>query len=257
MRTISTFLLILVVACGQVPDSGNLTKPVYVSPPLSLPSITPKAPDKLKVMVIDNGLNTTIPLIRRRMPASELVAMPVLHHGTEMAYLAMKDSCDGVEFYFCAIGESGEIEKNFEASKYHDCLEKAVTIGPDILSLSLTGNGTVRKEVEAIFQLSIDGTTVLAAAGNEGMYVNDVHGIRIYPAMIPAPNLVAIGAMNNRGERASFSNWGIPGMIWEQGVDVLTRNKEGKAVLVDGTSPATAIVAGKIVKQWCERYLTK
>lgn len=111
--------------------------------------------------------------------------------------------------------------------------------GAQIANLSLGGPSP-----STVLQLAVEyaqarGVLVVAAAGNEG--TNTV----LYPAAYPG--VIAVGAVNENGQPASFSNRGTPARpldIWAPGVDILTLHTGGGYMFVDGTSLASPYVAG-------------
>lgn len=90
----------------------------------------------------------------------------------------------------------------------------------------------------------------VAAAGNEAKVNGAITSNNYYPAGIPLPNVITVGALNNDGTKASFSNFAsgdgevtlsAPGVKVVMGVD-----DEGKPVTSSGTSFATPQVTATI-----------
>lgn len=83
------------------------------------------------------------------------------------------------------------------------------------------------------------GVLIVAAAGNDGCACLHV------PAALGS--VLAVGAMDNRGEPLDSSNWGAPyGIhgILAPGVDILGAQPGGGTARASGTSYATALVSG-------------
>jgi len=86
---------------------------------------------------------------------------------------------------------------------YLQALEACLTASVDVLNLSIGGLGKPSPEEEdAIKSLIANGTTVVAAMGNERMFGSPVS----YPAAIPG--VLAIGATNLNDEVTTFSSRG-------------------------------------------------
>ena len=84
----------------------------------------------------------------------------------------------------------------------------------------------------------------VASAGNKD---TELDGSNHYPGGIPLPNVVTVGALDNSGEKASFSNYaGLDGEVTlsAPGVDVpVGMGAGGKAVTASGTSFSAPMVA--------------
>ena len=121
---------------------------------------------------------------------------------------------------------------------------KAITWAADhgarIINLSLGTNTTLVGPTD--IQLAINyawnkGALIIAAAGNSGTNSLD------YPASLP--NVVAVGAVDQTGTRASFSNYGTGLSIVAPGVQILTLDGGGGSPhYLSGTSLATPYVTG-------------
>lgn len=118
----------------------------------------------------------------------------------------------------------------------------AVDQGADIISISL---GTAFDDPylrEAILHAMENGVAVVAASGNDGC------SCMVYPANYP--EVVAVGALNSAGNRASFSSYGNNLDIIAPGQEMITpfwtKNNQSSAYAGDvaGTSFSTPFVAG-------------
>src|SRR6185369_14606799 len=95
----------------------------------------------------------------------------------------------------------------------------AVQMGARLTSNSWGGRGNSLALREAIAAAQAAGQLFVAAAGNE--YANlDVYPF--YPASYDLDNVVAVGATENDGGRAAFSNYGQTVDVSAPGVDVLS-----------------------------------
>jgi thermitase len=115
-------------------------------------------------------------------------------------------------------------------------------MGIPIVNASLGSNTMSRAQRDAI--LAHPDTVYVVAAGNDG---RDVDATPAYPCAIPAPNIVCVGATDNRDQIASFSNVGAANVdLFAPGVSILSDYGLGGSnyVYMNGTSMATPHAAG-------------
>jgi subtilisin family serine protease len=114
-------------------------------------------------------------------------------------------------------------------------------LGIPVVNASLGSSGLTTAQRTAINLHP--NTLYVVAAGNDGRD-NDV--TPTYPCAIPAPNVVCVGATDNRDSRASFSNVGATSVdLFAPGVGVLSTVPAGYGSM-SGTSMATPHVAGAL-----------
>ncbi|AHI80835.1 S8 family peptidase [Burkholderia thailandensis] len=117
-----------------------------------------------------------------------------------------------------------------------------------VLNLSLGGYGRTCSSTyqNAINEITSRGANVVVAAGNDGGPVSTTQ-----PAN--CQGVIAVGAIDSKGARASFSNYGAAVKIAAPGVGILSTLNAGKTspgadgfASYNGTSMATPHVAGTI-----------
>jgi subtilisin family serine protease len=117
-------------------------------------------------------------------------------------------------------------------------LQWAISKGVDVISMSL---GTASQPPEMVHQVVKQakdlGIIMVAATGNE-------NGAVCWPAMYD--EIIAVSAVDQNLNRASFSNYGIKNEISAPGVDIVSTYKNGTYARLSGTSMATPLVAGAI-----------
>ncbi|SDT76462.1 type VII secretion-associated serine protease mycosin [Actinoplanes derwentensis] len=112
----------------------------------------------------------------------------------------------------------------------------AAKAGADVINVS--GAGIQSRDLnEAIARSVKADAVVVAAAGNKADVL-----LFAYPAAMP--DVLAVGAIDQNGKLASFSRTGEKVGICAPGVDVASTGLNGKYLLNNGTSAATAVVSG-------------
>lgn len=117
----------------------------------------------------------------------------------------------------------------------------------DIINISGGGYGRSEEEIEAIKQALDLGIKVVAAAGNDNKNIDKKP---FYPASADS-RIVVVGNLSLKKEKASSSNWGEAVDVWETGEVYAYNSVFGVLFLTKmaGTSQASAIVTGKIIKE--------
>eukprot|EP00923_Selenidium_pygospionis_P040219 GHVN01069570.1.p1 GENE.GHVN01069570.1~~GHVN01069570.1.p1 ORF type:complete len:1366 (-),score=193.22 GHVN01069570.1:2565-6662(-) len=124
------------------------------------------------------------------------------------------------------------------------CLNYAVMMGADITSNSWGGPGASTSLVNAIDSARQIGQLFVAAAGNDGLNVDEV---AVSPGSIVGPNVITVAAIGNKDEFATFSNYGKKNVeVGAPGVDIWSTGagKNGPYFSSSGTSMAAPHVAG-------------
>lgn len=129
-------------------------------------------------------------------------------------------------------GNTGKTSDAIEAIDY------AVKMGVKIINCSWGGSDynpalkDVMENSNAIF---------ICAAGNSG---KNLDSSPVYPACFNLSNTITVGAVDNKGEVASFSNYGSKVHVAAPGVGILSTLPGEKHGLLSGTSMAAPHVAG-------------
>jgi thermitase len=125
------------------------------------------------------------------------------------------------------------------------CIDWVHDRGAKVISLSLGGPGsnTLATAVKNAWSNGgRGGAVVVAAAGNDGDATVE------YPAGYP--QVVSVGAVDDGGARASFSNANAKVEVAAPGVNVLSTKRGGGYVRFSGTSMATPHAAGAAALLW-------
>jgi subtilisin family serine protease len=119
-------------------------------------------------------------------------------------------------------------------------IDYAASFGVPIINASWGGTGA-----SSVLDLAIaeSGALFVAAAGNAGVDL-DTPGNNFYPAESNVPNVLSVGAIDQAGVRAGFSNIGASGVdLMAPGTNILSSYPSGHA-WIDGTSMAAPHVSG-------------
>ena len=142
-----------------------------------------------------------------------------------------------------ALDESG----SGSTSDIADAVKWAADQGADIINMSLGGGGYTSTMKNAVSYAQDNGSLIICAAGNNGS--SSVS----YPAAYS--ECMAISAVNNNENLASFSQYGDKVELCAPGVDILSTTTEtrGSYEKLSGTSMATPVtsgVAGLTLAKW-------
>jgi subtilisin family serine protease len=130
---------------------------------------------------------------------------------------------------------SGTLENAIKGIDY------ATKMGAKIMSNSWGGGGDSQTLKEAIERANTAGALFVAAAGNES---NNNDSSPSYPASYQVPNVLSVAAVDNKGQIASFSNYGKNSVhVGAPGVNIVSTTTSGYESW-SGTSMATPHVSG-------------
>ena len=107
------------------------------------------------------------------------------------------------------------------------------------------GGGMPDLDMYEAIKVGLDrGIVYAVAAGNDSIILDFV--CPIWPACFrfDSPNFHVVGALDKQGTTAFFSNYGEAVTDWAPGLNL---EIPGFDVLISGTSPATAIVTGRLI----------
>jgi subtilisin family serine protease len=242
-------------AAPNDPFYASKQKPVYDRIGLEQAwSVTTGSPDTL-VAVLDSGIDATHPdFTDRVLPGYNFVddsadTTDHLGHGTRVAGIIGARGDDGVGMtgvcWDCRILPVVVAQRNGEIAT--DTLVQAIEFawrqGADVINMSLAVEGK-SKALEAECNIASNHAILVAAAGNEGQNL-----VERYPAAFES--VLSVGAVDENGNRASFSNYNLPGVnefvdLVAPGTDIFSSIPGNKydGANGKGTSFSAPIVAG-------------
>lgn len=204
---------------------------------------------KLRVVVIDTGVDSKIPQLRKYIPKEyrDTEAGKDFHgHGTHVFGLIAEKACDDVEIIPCKAFKDPPFIDSLE--KTIECLKKAVELDADIVNYSAGGYKFEVEELKVLMQLEKKHTIVVVAAGNDGANIDQY---QYFPAGYDLSNLVVVGNLAKPQFPAETSNTGTK-VVWEKGVDVSSTGPGNRKLVMSGTSQATAKQTGRLVEFFCK-----
>lgn len=136
---------------------------------------------------------------------------------------------------------SGTLEDAVKAIAY------ANKMGAKVMSNSWGGGGFSQALMDVIKETDASGSLFVAAAGND--YSNN-DANPAYPASYQVPNVISVAAVDNKGMKAGFSNYGKSTVhLGAPGVNILS-STGGAYDSWSGTSMATPHVSGVAALVW-------
>ena len=214
---------------------------------------TKKRTPMIKVAIVDTGLDIhdprfaghICPKVGANFVIEETLA-DVNSHGTHVAGLIVRYAEDAN--YCLMIYKYFRKSDMGSTSLYREvqAIKAAIDDGADIINLS--EGGTAYNEREAELIRNHPEILFVVAAGNESLNM-DIGGNEWYPASLFLPNMVVVGNKATDSELNPESNYGSKVRAFEIGTEVYSTLPGGYMGYKSGTSQATAIRTGKIVKQ--------
>ena len=209
----------------------------------------------LPLTVVDSGVDASQPDLAGRPETTYLNAQTVTgtgeFHGTEVASVAAAPA-NGIGIV--GVYPEARLEV-WDATPTPGSVQPSPGVAaapcPGVIELSLGATERDPQLAAAIAGAQRRGCLVVAAAGNEAEKGNPT----IYPAAYP--HVLAVGASEENGTRASFSSYGPWVDLLAPGTDIetdTTLEHDASGTVQDaGTSFSAAIVAAAAAWVWTER----
>ncbi|MGW0506971.1 type VII secretion-associated serine protease mycosin [Micromonospora sp. NPDC003241] len=202
------------------------------------------------IAVLDTGVTPHLDLRKNLLPGVDLVGngssdgwQDTDGHGTAMAGLIASHGQSSNRGALGIAPEAKVLPVRFKSAGQEGtahglarAIDSAVSNGADVISISSTGGPDVdlQKAVQSAKQADV---VIVAAAGNAPQ--DKAVG---FPAAYPG--VVAVGGINQDGERSEVSVSGREIDVVAPAVEIYSTNFDGGYRVGTGTSGATAIVAG-------------
>ena len=205
------------------------------------------------VAVVDSGVDSSNTFLAPRLVAGHDFADGTastrdgLGHGTHVAGIVAQAAPDARIMPVKVLDSAGRGSVNTIAAG----VRWAADHGAAVVNLSVDESGIlaqIQKEGsmnDAVKYANAKGVVVVAAAGNEGRY------LQVYRSGIP---VITVAAVDESGHPATFTNWGGPAEVAAPGVGIWSTAPQEPTTLfpngtdgtgqLDGTSMATPFVSG-------------
>jgi len=185
----------------------------------------------IKVAVLDTGItNSDVPICQFIDLTEDKDGIDYSGHGQNISHIINKEA-DGIEYCQIIIKVFG---KNGKSASIGKAIRTAIYFNVDIINLSFGGSGIDKDEFISINRALDLGIIVVAAAGNDGKSLTD--NCYYYPACYDNRIIVV-------GNKAKSSNYGKQVKLVVNG-----NNVSAGGYKMSGTSQATAIVTGKLIR---------
>lgn len=226
-----------------------MAKPVLLA--LALTASLAAAAEPLRVAVVDTGLDLNDPRFAPLLCKSghqDFTGTTIKDthgHGTHVAglikqYAVHTPYCLIILKYYVA-----EATGRQDLDRVVQAFAAAVVADADIVNYS--GGGTEFSEAEYLAIKASPRVLFVVAAGNEHEDLTDPTKF-FFPGSYNLPNIIAVGATTVRGTRLPSSNYGGRIKVTEIGENVYSTLPDGRMGPMTGTSQATAIHTGKIIR---------
>jgi subtilisin family serine protease len=171
-------------------------------------------------------------------------------HGTHVAGTIKNHSGKG---NFClVILKYYDKDTNLMSNVYNfrRAIQHAIDLKLDIVNIS--AGGPQFDETEYLLLKRANKIRFITAAGNDNQNL-DMPYNKFYPASYGLPNIIVVGALEESGFKLSTSNYGEIVKHWEIGQNIHAELPNEKFGYLSGTSMATAVKTGKIIKLMLNR----
>lgn len=205
--------------------------------------------EQVLIAVLDSGVDVYHPDLKNRLDSrgynfvnqNSDISDPI-GHGTAVSSLIAAETNNGLGI----AGAGGQADFRILALKTADqdgysylsdivaAINYAIEQGAEVINLSMGSSNYFDIENEAIQRAISQGITVVASAGNEGSSTYD------YPASYPG--VISVGAIDQQGEVASFSNYNDRVDLVAPGVDLLSCAPGNRYDYEQGTSFSAPLV---------------
>lgn len=222
------------------------------------------------VAVVDSGVDGTLKELRGRVTAGpdmseatvERTAKPG-KHGTAMAALIAGSGAgkgligvapeSGILSLSLALADdpTGDTidpqqqERTSLDSPLARAIRYAANHGAKVISMSIGTYGPLKSEREAVSYALDKGAVLVAAVGNDGQtqYAKD-NGTSFWSFPAGYSGVIGVAAVDKQGKGATFSSDNLSVLVSAPGVGVPIAKRKGGYELSEGTSAASALVAG-------------
>ena len=228
----------------------NVRSAMFQELGISMPKI--KSNKKIKIAVIDTGLDFSIPAFKNKIYKPEGIVSNNFYgldledgdfqpqdthgHGTHVS---------GIIVSLFPNAKILPIKTASSDKSYTRAIALAIEAKVDIINISGGGDGSDKEELRMIKLAKKKNILIIAASGNNRKNLNKDS---YFPASYNESNIISVMAHDKNGKLASYSNYGkSKSHIAALGtLKSYHPNKEGCVDVVSGTSQATPVITATI-----------
>lgn len=212
---------------------------------LSVVHVARSSPDRLKVAIIDTGLevrdNRFEGFICGYKDLTGEGIQDIVGHGTHISGIIKQYTHNNNYCLYIIKYYKDKSAKN--GIRMILAIEEAIRQHANIVNISSGGADFVMKE----YMLIKNHPEILfvTAAGNNGLNI-DLPGNNYFPASYSLPNIISVGSLDEYGDKTESSNYGER-IVWERGNKIFSYLPGHRTGLMSGTSQATARRTARIL----------
>ena len=168
-------------------------------------------------------------------------------HGTHVSGIIAKHA-ENVDYCLVIIKFfTDDANDEMNSLRLVSSIKHAVDLGVDIINISGGGPNPTENEYKVIKKALDKNITIIAAAGNEALYIDKNSNVKFYPACYDK-KIISVQATDTSGILIQSSNHGPIFNGIEIGRNVLSLWPNNSVNRMTGTSQATAVRTGKEIK---------
>lgn len=208
------------------------------------------AAKNIRVMVIDTGTDLSHEEIKSHVrEKTDFNYIDENGHGTAMASLVLKDTCESIELISCRY--YSPLVNHMDAS--NACFKRALNENIDYINFSSSGNYEEPTEKKLLKQLSDKGVIIVLAAGNDSINLTKNGKCEgSFPACYLYKNMYIVQNVDRNGNLNPGSNYlKAKNARSEMGVNVPVLLPNKQYGTISGTSPATARFMNSLLLKKC------
>lgn len=201
----------------------------------------------MRFAVVDSGVNNVGMLSGKVEAGVNCIgnsgkAKDTLGHGTEVAGVIAK-AMGNVDYKIVPVKITDTATFDMTASIFGTAIQGCIENNVDVINMSISipyceGSNYIN---DAIVEALSKNISVVVAAGNDGYDVFETGSL-----LATREDIIVVGASNRNNAKASFSSYGRTIDICAPGEGVMSIDKNGSEIYLDGTSFASPHVAAAV-----------
>jgi subtilisin family serine protease len=241
---------------------------------------------RIKVAVVDSGINQSHPLFKNRQTFAQNLSMAFTdakdthNHGSHVSGIIARNTPNEIEIHslknlfneddnniFQSSNDDGyEEAKNLNSglneffSDYLSAINYAVNNKIKIINISQTITTSLTDNqiwmLKNVFSYAQEkGILIIAASGNERHNLNIKNRFDIaYPCALKLDNVICVGNLDQHGYiQSNYGNTVVD--VWANGTNVLSASKDNNSIFMTGSSMAAPKITSLAARIWNQNKL--